>query len=117
MEAGFQIHEIINKCIEQIKSEFKGTDEEFQKILDSKMPNLLDGLSPIISEPLIKYYKVKLLKELRGKEEGFNYRLVKEYQSGLDYLQIFIDLNKYLKNFHHRLDKDSNVSTRRGHVY
>ena len=27
------------------------------------------------------------------------------------------NLNIYLKNFHNRLDKDSNVSTRRGHVY
>jgi hypothetical protein len=105
MEAGFGILELIRSSLRQVKKEFDGTDEEFQEKIKSKFPELLTDLRNTFSQGLITFYKTKILDELRQKESDFNERLFNEYKEGFDYLQIFIDLNKYLgKQFLNELE-------------
>ena len=96
---------MIRSNLNEVKKEFDGTDEEFQEKVKLKFPELLADLGNIFSQGLITFYKTKILDELRQKEADFNNRLFKEYKEGFDYLQIFIDLNKYLgKQFSKELE-------------
>lgn len=98
MDAGFGILEMIRSSLNEVRKEFDGTNEEFEEKIKSKFPELLADLGNIFSQELITFYKAKLLGELKQKETDFNERLFNEYKDGFDYLQIFIDLNKYLGN-------------------
>ena len=106
MEAGFGLLEMIRSSLNEVKKGFDGTDEDFQEKIQAKFPELLANLGSTFSKELIKFYKTKILDELRQKESEFNQRLFREYKEGFDYLQIFIDLNKYLgKQFLEELEE------------
>ena len=106
MDSGFKITEILQSVFIDIRKQYKGTDEEFNDLVKDKLPKILEGVSNIVSSAITNLYKRKILSELKLKEEDFNARLFKEYRDGLEYLQIFVDLNKYLgKNFLKQLEK------------
>lgn len=91
----FNLDELIDKSLETLRKEFIGSDDEFDKKVNEKLPNIIESLEEIFKEGLIKFYNEKILSEIRNKEQKFKDRLYDDYKVGFDFLQIFIDINKY----------------------
>jgi hypothetical protein len=91
----FNLNEILDRAVQTAKEKYSGTDEEFDKKVKSKLAELTHLLGDAFKEGLLKYYKSNILKELRDKEKKYADNLFEDYKKGFDFLQIFIDLNKY----------------------
>ena len=91
----FEITDIFDTAISEVRKEFLGTDEEFEKKIKDKFPELIQILGDTFKSVLTNLYESTILEELRGKEKKYIDNLFVDYQKGFDYLQIFIDLSKY----------------------
>ncbi len=91
----FELTDIFDTAISEVRTEFSGTDEEFNEEINGKLPELIQILGDTFKSTLTKLYEDSILEELRGKEKKYIDNLFEDYKKGFDYLQIFIDLNKY----------------------
>jgi hypothetical protein len=96
MEAIFKMVEMYNEAIREVRKDFDGSDDEFEKLIEEKGPKLKAGLVPIYSSGLVEFYKKDLLISSRDKSASFKELLLEKNKDGFDYLEIILDLNRFL---------------------
>lgn len=114
MEAIFKMIDVFNESIAEIRKEFSGTDEEFEKLIEEKGPELMDGLGKVYSEGLVEFYKTDLLLKTRERSLEFKNLNLERNQNAFDYLEIVLDLNrflgkKFLKYFENNINPDDKL--------
>lgn len=110
----FDISDIFDSALFEVRKEFTGTSEEFSKKINDKLPELIQVLGDTFKSVLLNLYESSILEELRGKETKYIDNLYTDYKKGFDYLQIFIDLNKYCgKRILEEFEKNSRIKERK----
>lgn len=91
----FNLTELISNSLLELRNSFSGNSDEFDEKIKEKLPDIIESLEAVFKESLTQFYQDKILDEIRAKEQDFKDRLYNDYKDGFDFLQIFIDINKY----------------------
>jgi hypothetical protein len=107
MDEPYYIENLINQRIEYERSNFKGSEKEFGKLIDDKLPELLKSITRGLMEVTYKYCLDKK-SDLKNREKEINTKIKKNYGFGIQLFEGFLELNskissmtydKYYKSF------------------
>lgn len=112
----FELSNILNDTINQFKVEFKGTDIEFDKKIQKKLPEMVQSLGDTFKKVLLEQYKSDILPNIEDQIDKYKTNLYTDYKEAFDLFQIFIDINKYCgKRTLEELEKDQNYNLKKKH--
>lgn len=92
MAQEFFIEKTIQKAIEEKKADFDGTDEEFEKLINSKLPKIIEGLLENLWDELYEY-SFDENNDLRNHQRKINEKISKKYGNGIKLVESFIEMN------------------------
>lgn len=91
----FKLDKLLNNTISELRKSFSGSEEDFRLKLKHHLPEMIRILGETFKSNLLDQYKNGILKELREKEQNYSSNLFGDYKDAFEYLEIFIDLNRY----------------------
>jgi hypothetical protein len=91
----FELSKLIETTLRNLRKDFSGSDEEFEKKIDDKFPELIQILGDTFKQELLKQYQKSILQNLKKQEDGYEKNLYKDYKEAFDLFQVYLDLNKY----------------------
>jgi len=97
MDEPYYIENLINQRIEYEKSIFKGSDKEFDKLIDEKIPELLSGITSGLLEVTYKYCLDKK-NDLKKREKEISAKIKKNYGIGIQLFEGFLELNSKISS-------------------
>jgi hypothetical protein len=98
MDEEFYIEKLIQKAIIENRKDFGGSDEEFEKAINDKLPKVLENLLAGVSEQLYRYCFDKN-NDLKKQERKIAKSIKSMYGSGIKIFEAFIELNSKISSF------------------
>lgn len=92
------LDKILSKAIDKVKEEFDGTEEEFNKKIDSILPKIVNDLLKNAGEEIINicFEDISLKHKAYKKVHG---RIRKRFKDSLELLDVFIELNSHIGQY------------------
>jgi hypothetical protein len=97
MDKPYYIENLITQRIEYEKSIFKGSEKEFDNLIDEKLPELLTNITSGLMEVTYKYCLDKK-SDLKKREKEINSKIKKNYGIGIQLFEGFLELNSKISS-------------------
>lgn len=91
----FYIEKLINKKIESKRKNFKGTPEEFEKMLEEKFTGKLKVFFEDLTREILEGLEEAAI-EAKTYKEGIGDKITDKYGDALAYYDTFLELNKHI---------------------
>ena len=92
MEEEYYIENLIKKFINKKRDDFNGSETEFEKFINDKLPETIESISSSLMEEIYNYC-IDEKNDLRKQEKKVIQKIKKDYGLGIKIFEAFIELN------------------------